>query len=38
MVAIAAVLCLSASPRAVDEPAALDARALTTEIDQFLAP
>ena len=36
IVAIAAVLCLSASPRAVDEPKALDARALTAEIDQFL--
>ena len=36
-IAIAAVLCLSATPRAIDEPAAVDARALTTEIDQFLA-
>jgi hypothetical protein len=30
------ILCLSASPRAVDEPKTLDTRALTTEIDQFL--
>jgi hypothetical protein len=30
-----ALLCLTASPRAIDEPR-LDARALTVEIDQFL--
>src|SRR5258706_6118015 len=35
-IATAIALCLHASPRAVDEPKALDSRALTTEIDQFL--
>jgi hypothetical protein len=35
-IAIAVVLCVPASPRALDEPKALDARALTAEIDQFL--
>ena len=35
-IAIAIALCLHASPRAVDEPKALDTRALTAEIDQFL--
>jgi hypothetical protein len=35
-IAIAAVVCLSASPRAVDEPKTLDPHALTVEIDQFL--
>jgi hypothetical protein len=35
-IAIAVVLGVPASPRALDEPKALDARALTAEIDQFL--
>jgi hypothetical protein len=35
-IAITIALCLHASPRAVDEPKALDTRALTAEIDQFL--
>src|SRR2546430_2062313 len=36
VIAIAVVLCLTASPRAVDDPKPLDARGLTAEIDQFL--
>src|SRR5438552_1574726 len=35
-IAIATLLCLCASLRAIEAPKALDARALTTEIDQFL--
>src|SRR5439155_23752667 len=35
-IAVAVVLCLPMSPRAVDDPKPLDPRALTVEIDQFL--
>ena len=35
-IAVAVALCFPSSPRAVGEPAPLDARALTVEIDRFL--
>src|SRR5262245_46016331 len=35
-IVVAGALCLSASPRALDEPARLDTRALVADIDRFL--